>query len=127
MEEITNEQKLYVLLKHKKSRTRYEDFQMKLIMFFNYIGDSWEGDAYALCEREGRIAGDEPNEEQLKVFKTRGYFHKIYPPYTQVNEVYLRALWKKAPSNPKNWWRILRFWEMLGAIAAITSLILSII
>lgn len=103
--EITGEQKLYVLLKYKKSRTRFETFQMKLIRFFNHIGESWENEARSLCEREEQIVGDEPNEEQLRIYKTRTSFHRIYPPYTQSGEVYLRTLWNKSPSNPMNWWR----------------------
>ena len=123
MTEITNEQKLYVLLKYKKNRTLYEKFQMLLIKFFNSVGDSWEGRAYSLCESSGQIDADEPNEEQLKIYGTRGKFHKFYPPYTQSSDVYLKELWRTAPSNPKNWWRQKTFWEFMAALSTILSLL----
>lgn len=121
MPEITNEQKLYVLLKYKKSRTRCEEFQMLLIKFFNSVGDSWEGRAYSLCESSGQIDADEPNEEQLKIYGTRGKLHKFYPPYTQSSDVYLKELWRRAPSNPKNWWRTVKGLGAIVSIITITS------
>lgn len=126
MDKITNEQKLYVLLKYKKNRTLHENFQMKLIKFFNSSLTEWYSRAEKWCFDKDQIFGDEPSEKQLEKYGGYHGFHKVHPPYTHSSPIFLKELWKGAPSNPKYWWRTMKFWGILGTIATIASLILSI-
>lgn len=124
MAEITNEQKLYVLLEYKKERTWYEKYQMRMIKFFNPNLIEWYSEAEKWCFNKDQILGDEPDEEQLE--KYGGYlgFHKVYPPYTQSSPLFLKKLWEGAPSNPRNWWK--NKW-VIGLTISILGLIVGLL
>ena len=63
--EPTSEQKLYVLLKHKKCLSKHQRFQMYLIGFLNFDKGTWEEGAKRWCVDHDQIYGDEPTPEQL--------------------------------------------------------------
>lgn len=124
MTEITNEQKLYVLLKYKKNRTLYEKLQMLLIKFFNPSLTEWYCKAKQWCFDKDQILGDEPSNEQLEKYGGYREFHKEYPPYTHSSPIFLKELWKGAPSNPLCWWRNKKFLEVFAAVLTILGIVL---
>lgn len=126
--EITDDQKLYVLLKYKKDISCYQKFQMRLIGFFFWNKHSWVDIAEKWAFLSNQVYGDEPTEGQLKEYETRGKFHKEFPKYTHSTSIYLKELWNESVSNPKNWWRnkwvigtsisvlalLVALWQLLG-------------
>mgnify|MGYP004656625525 FL=1 len=113
MEEITNEQKLYVLLKYKKERTKKEE---KILSILNEKANLGSAD----LEKADKECCNQKWLSIVHVVKELGYTtkysHRIE--LSESGESQIEKFWRESKYNPDNVWknRIIRWSSVLALL-----------
>lgn len=100
MSEITNEQKLYVLLKYKKSRTEKDERIISILKEKALLGSENLKDADGECCKQGWLDAVHVVEE---LGYTTKYSHKIELSESGMSQI--DKFWRESKYNPKNVWK----------------------
>ena len=117
MAEITNEQKLYVLLKYKKERTKKEEKILSILNEKANLGSADLEKADKECCNQKWLSTVHVVEE---LGYTTKYSHRIE--LSEAGESQIEKFWRESKYNPDNVWKS-RVVKLSSVITAIISLI----
>ena len=117
MAEITNEQKLYVLLKYKKERTKKEEKILSILNEKANLGSADLEDADKECCNQKWLSVVHVVEE---LGYTTKYSHRIE--LSESGESQIEKFWRESKYNPDNVWKN-RAVKWSSVITAIITLI----
>lgn len=115
MAEITNEQKLYVLLKYKKNRTEKDERIISILKEKALLGSENLKDADGECCKQGWL-------NTVHIVEELGYTvkcsHKIELSESGLSQI--EKFWRESKYNPKNVWkaRVTRWSSVVTAVIA---------
>ena len=117
MAEITNEQKLYVLLKYKKERTKKEEKILSILNEKANLGSANLEKADKECCNQKWLSIVHVVEE---LGYTTKYSHRIE--LSESGESQIEKFWRESKYNPDNVWKS-RVVKLSSVITAIISLV----
>ena len=117
MAEITNEQKLYVLLKYKKERTKKEEKILSILNEKSNLGSADLEKAEKECCNQKWISIVHVVEE---LGYTTKYSHRIE--LSESGKSQIEKFWRESKYNPDNVWKS-RVVKLSSVITAIISLV----
>ena len=117
MAKVTNEQKLYVLLKYKKERTKKEDKILSILNEKANLGSSDLDKADKECCNQKWISIVHVVEE---LGYTTKYSHRIE--LSESGKSQIEKFWRESKYNPDNVWKS-RVVKLSSVITAIISLV----
>ena len=117
MAEITNEQKLYVLLKYKKERTKKEEKILSILNEKANLGSADLEKADKECCNQKWLSIVHVVEE---LGYTTKYSHRIE--LSESGESQIEKFWRESKYNPDNVWKS-RVVKLSSVITAIISLV----
>lgn len=117
MAEITNEQKLYVLLKYKKERTKKEEKILSILNEKANLGSADLEKADKECCNQKWLSVVHVVEE---LGYTTKYSHRIE--LSESGESQIEKFWRESKCNPDNVWKN-RVVKLSSVITAIISLV----
>ena len=117
MEKVTNEQKLYVLLKYKKERTKKEEKILSILNEKANLGSADLEKADKECCNQKWLSTVHVVEE---LGYTTKYSHRIE--LSEAGESQIEKFWRESKYNPDNVWKS-RVVKLSSVITAIISLI----
>ena len=117
MSKITNEQKLYVLLKYKKERTKKEDKILSILNEKANLGSADLDKADKECCNQKWISIVHVVEE---LGYTTKYSHRIE--LSESGKSQIEKFWRESKYNPDNVWKS-RVVKLSSVITAIISLV----
>lgn len=117
MAEITNEQKLYVLLKYKKERTKKEEKILSILNEKANLGSADLEEADKECCNQKWLSPIHVVEE---LGYTTKYSHRIE--LSESGESQIEKFWRESKYNPNNAWKS-RVVKLSSVITAIISLV----
>lgn len=117
MAEITNEQKLYVLLKYKKERTKKEEKILSILNEKANLGSADLEKADKECCNQKWLSVVHVVEE---LGYTTKYSHRIE--LSESGESQIEKFWRESKYNPDNVWKS-RVVKLSSVITAIISLV----
>lgn len=100
MAEITNEQKLYVLLKYKKERTKKEEKILSILNENANLGSADLEEADKECCNQKWLS---PNHVVEELGYTTKYSHRIE--LSESGESQIEKFWRESKYNPDNVWK----------------------
>ena len=117
MAEITNEQKLYVLLKYKKERTKKEEKILSILNEKANLGSADLEEADKECCNQKWLS---PIHVVGELGYTTKYSHRIE--LSESGESQIEKFWRESKYNPDNVWknRAVRWIPVVAAIVAIS-------
>lgn len=117
MAEITNEQKLYVLLKYKKERTKKEE---KILSILNEKANLGSADLEEADKECCNQKWPSPIHIVEELGYTTKYSHRIE--LSESGESQIEKFWRESKYNPDNVWKS-RVVKLSSVITAIISLV----
>lgn len=117
MEKVTNEQKLYVLLKYKKERTKKEEKILSILNEKANLGSADLEEADQECCNQKWLSPIHVVEE---LGYTTKYSHRIE--LSESGESQIEKFWIESKYNPDNVWKS-RVVKLSSVITAIISLV----
>ena len=117
MAEITNEQKLYVLLKYKKERTKKEEKILSILNEKANLGSADLVDADKECCNQKWLNSIHVVEE---LGYTTKYSHRIE--LSESGKSQIEKFWRESKYNPENVWKS-RVIKLSSVVTAIISLV----
>lgn len=116
MAEITNEQKLYVLLKYKKERTKKEEKILSILNEKANLGSADLEKADKECCNQKWLSTVHVVEE---LGYTTKYSHRIE--LSEAGESQIEKFWRESKYNPDNVWksRVVKWSSVVTAIIAL--------
>lgn len=117
MEKITNEQKLYVLLKYKKERTKKEEKILSILNEKANLGSADLEETDKECCNQKWLSPIHVVEE---LGYTTKYSHRIE--LSESGESQIEKFWRESKYNPDNVWKS-RVVKLSSVITAIISLV----
>jgi hypothetical protein len=117
MTEITNEQKLYVLLKYKKERTKKEEKILSILNEKANLGSADLEEADKECCNQKWLSTVHVVEE---LGYTTKYSHRIE--LSESGKSQIEKFWRESKYNPDNVWKS-RVVKLSSVITAIISLV----
>ena len=117
MEEVTNEQKLYVLLKYKKERTKKEEKILSILNEKANLGSADLEKADKECCNQKWLSIVHVVEE---LGYTTKYSHRIE--LSESGKSQIEKFWRESKYNPDNVWKS-RVVKLSSVITAIISLV----
>lgn len=117
MAEITNEQKLYVLLKYKKERTKKEEKILSILNEKANLGSANLVDADKECCNQNWLNSIHVVEE---LGYTTKYSHRIE--LSESGKSQIEKFWRESKYNPENVWKS-RVIKLSSVVTAIISLV----
>lgn len=121
MKEITNEQKLYVLLKHKKNRTKKDEQIISILKEKAELGDDNLAEANKECRKQKWLNTLHVVEELGYTTKSCSRVELSEPGLSQISK-----FWRESKYNPRNVWKSrLKVW--IAIIGTILTVLLSLV
>ena len=117
MAKVTNEQKLYVLLKYKKERTKKEEKILSILNEKANLGSADLEEADKECCNQKWLSIVHVVEE---LGYTTNYSHRIE--LSESGESQIEKFWRESKYNPDNVWKS-RVVKLSSVITAIISLV----
>lgn len=117
MAEVTNEQKLYVLLKYKKERTKKEEKILSILNEKANLGSADLEEADKECCNQKWLSIVHVEEE---LGYTTKYSHRIE--LSESGESQIEKFWRESKYNPDNVWKS-RVVKWSSVVTAIISLV----
>lgn len=117
MAEITNEQKLYVLLKYKKERIKKEEKILSILNENANLGSADLEEADKECCNQKWLS---PNHVVEELGYTTKYSHRIE--LSESGESQIEKFWRESKYNPDNVWKS-RVVKWSSVVTAIITLI----
>lgn len=121
MEDITNEQKLYVLLKYKKNRTEKDEQIISILREKAQLGSENLKEADEECCRQKWLNIVHVVEE---FGYTTKYSHKVELSDSGMSQI--EKFWRESRCNPKNVWKS-RFKVWISIVCAILTAIAALL